>query len=371
MSDIKILYVDDEQNNLNSFKAAFRRSYIVFTAISAKEALDILEQNDIHVIIADQRMPEISGVELFKMIQEQNHLATRMLLTGYTDINTLAEAINEGHIFRYITKPWNELELDTAIKNGFEFYRAKIELRNKVEELQKTNDDLNRFIYSISHELKAPLASILGVVNLVKLENDNKNETTEEYWSIIEESCLRLDRNLTNMLQYYKNRKPTNENEEINFEELINDLISLHNRATPAEGELTFIKNIHQPVKFFGDKFRIEIILSNLISNAIKYQKPEEKDKKVIINAEINPQEAKLEIKDNGLGVSVISQEKIFTPFFRGDYQKGTGLGLFIAKEALEKINGTIKMESVVGEGTSFSITIPNSNQTFINTMDK
>jgi len=371
VSDIKILYVDDEQNNLNSFKAAFRRSYIVFTAISAKEALNVLEQNDIHVIIADQRMPEISGVELFKMIQGQNHLATRMLLTGYTDINTLAEAVNEGHIFRYITKPWNELELDTAIKNGFEFYKAKIELNKKVEELQKTNDDLNRFVYSISHELKAPLASILGVVNLVKLENKNKSETTEEYWNIIENSCLRLDRNLTNMLQYYKNRKLANEKEEINFEELISDLISLHNRATSAQGELTFIKNIQQPVVFYGDKFRIEIILSNLISNAIKYQNPEEVEKKVIINAEINPQEAKFEIKDNGLGISVDAQEKLFTPFFRGDYQKGSGLGLYIAKEALEKMNGTIKMESVAGKGTNFIITIPNSNQTIINTMAK
>ena len=85
---------------------------------------------------------------------------------------------------------------------------------------------------------------------------------------------------------------------------------------------------------------------------------------------EINPQEAKLEIKDNGLENFHNFWEKILL-HFSGDYQKGTGLGLFIAKRPMEKINGTIKMESVVGEGTSFSITIPNSNQTFINTMDK
>ncbi|MBK7098317.1 MAG: hybrid sensor histidine kinase/response regulator [Sphingobacteriales bacterium] len=360
MRDIKILYVDDEQNNLNSFKAAFRRSYDVFTAISAKEALEVLGQNDIHVIIADQRMPELSGVELFKMIQEQNHLATRMLLTGYTDINTLAEAINEGHIFRYITKPWNELELDTAIKNGFEFYKAKIELKNKVEELQKTNDDLNRFIYSISHELRAPLASALGVINLAKLENVNKeNKTVAEYWKIIEESCLRLDHNLSSTLQYYKNTRLVSAIEEIDFERLISSLIALHDRANHFVGPVQFITHFNQPLKFYGDAFRIEIILGNLISNAIKYQKPEEPEKKIIIDVEVNNSDAIIVIEDNGRGISIDQHEKVFTQFFRGNYQEGAGLGLFIAKEALEKINGTLTLKSNINEGSVFTVIIP------------
>jgi response regulator RpfG family c-di-GMP phosphodiesterase len=155
--NVRVLYIDDEENNLQAFKASFRRQYEIYTAISAAEGLKILQNVSIQVILADQKMPGTTGVEFFKSITETFPDPIRILLTGYTDIEALADAINHGDIYRYITKPWNDLELHNSIKNAYDAYRAKIDLRNKVAELEKTNDELNRFIYSISHELRAPL----------------------------------------------------------------------------------------------------------------------------------------------------------------------------------------------------------------------
>src|SRR3989442_955763 len=120
---IKIIYVDDEQNNLNSFKAAFRRDYEIHTALSANEAEVLLNEHvDVHLIIADQRMPGCTGVEFFSSIIKKHPDPRRILLTGYSDVESLIGAINNGHIYRYVAKPWNELELRNTIQNAFEVY---------------------------------------------------------------------------------------------------------------------------------------------------------------------------------------------------------------------------------------------------------
>ena len=119
---IKVLYVDDEANNLLAFKATFRRVYEVFTASSAVEGLSVLNDNKVHVIIADQRMPQSTGVEFFDVVRTAHPDPVRILLTGYTDAETIIDAINKGQIYRYIKKPWDELELQTTIKNAYDSY---------------------------------------------------------------------------------------------------------------------------------------------------------------------------------------------------------------------------------------------------------
>src|SRR5690606_28360750 len=210
--------IDDEENNLHAFKAGFRRQYEIYTALSAAEGLKILENISVHVIIADQKMPHTTGVEFFKSIISIYPDPIRILLTGYTDIEALADAINHGDIYRYITKPWNDLELHNSIKNAYDAYRAKIDLRNKVAELEKTNDELNRFIYSISHELRAPLVSTMGVINLVKMEG--VYEANSEYWGLIETCSNRLDYYIQKTLQYYRNNKMISEHTLVDFEQL-------------------------------------------------------------------------------------------------------------------------------------------------------
>ncbi|HMI05616.1 MAG TPA: hybrid sensor histidine kinase/response regulator [Pedobacter sp.] len=355
MPTIRVLYIDDEENNLNAFKAGFRRQYEIYTAISAAEGLKILENVVLHVIIADQKMPQTTGVEFFKSIAKTHPDPVRILLTGYTDIEALADAINHGDIYRYITKPWNDLELHNSIKNAYDAYKAKIDLREKVSELEKTNDELNRFIYSISHELRAPLVSAMGVINVVKMEG--LYDSCGEYWSLIETCSNKLDYYIQKTLQYYKNNKIASENTLVNFEKLIPELINLYSYT---DKDTHFHVDIKQDSDFYGDAFRIEVILGNLISNAIKYQKEGEGDKKVNIIIEVKNNAAEIVISDNGMGILNEHLEKIFTQFFKIKTNHGTGLGLFIVKEALNKINGKITVSSDLSEGTAFKITIPN-----------
>ena len=144
MSDkkINILYIDDEQNNLISFKATFRIKYNVFTAISGEEAKKVLENNPIDIIITDQRMPNMTGVEFLESILEKYPDPMRILLTGYADMNAVIDAINKGKIFHYLTKPWNEEELDMTIKRAYDVYRLKMDEKELTEKLGVTNEQL-------------------------------------------------------------------------------------------------------------------------------------------------------------------------------------------------------------------------------------
>ena len=139
---INILYVDDEQNNLISFKATFRIKYAVFTAISGEEAIKILDSQPIDIIVTDQRMPNMTGVEFLESILEKHPDPMRILLTGYADLNAVIDAVNKGKIFHYLTKPWNEDELDMTIKRAYDVYKLKKDEKELTEKLGVTNAQL-------------------------------------------------------------------------------------------------------------------------------------------------------------------------------------------------------------------------------------
>ena len=131
-----ILYVDDEQQNLISFKAAFRREYKIMTAISGQEAIEILKEHDVQLIISDQRMPEMTGVEFLENILPVYPDAIRMILTGFSDVEAIIDAINKGKVFRYITKPWDENELRMTIENAKTLFNLQLKNKSLVDELQ-------------------------------------------------------------------------------------------------------------------------------------------------------------------------------------------------------------------------------------------
>lgn len=139
---IRILYVDDEENNLQAFKATFRRDFKIFLAISAKEGREVLEKEEIDIIITDQRMPEQTGVEFLESIIPIHPNPIRVLLTGYTDIQAVIDAINKGQVYHYLTKPWEEDYLRTVIKNAFEVYTLRRENERLTQSLIKANDQL-------------------------------------------------------------------------------------------------------------------------------------------------------------------------------------------------------------------------------------
>ena len=139
---IAILYVDDEENNLFSFKATFRIKYNVQTALSGDGALKILAEKPVHIIITDQRMPEMTGVEFLEKVLEIYPDPMRILLTGYADMEAVVDAVNKGKIFHYLAKPWNEEELDLTINRAYEKYLEKARLKELNEKLETSNDQL-------------------------------------------------------------------------------------------------------------------------------------------------------------------------------------------------------------------------------------
>jgi response regulator RpfG family c-di-GMP phosphodiesterase len=139
---IVILYVDDEENNLISFKATFRIKYKVLTAISGDEAMNVLDQNKVEIIITDQRMPNMTGVEFLEKVIVKYPDTMRILLTGYTDMAAVVEAINKGKIFHYLTKPWDETELEMTIARAHDTYLAQQKIKNMNEDLSTSNDQL-------------------------------------------------------------------------------------------------------------------------------------------------------------------------------------------------------------------------------------
>lgn len=139
---INVLYIDDEPNNIVSFKAAFRRVFNIFSAESAEEGKKVLEQENIHVILSDQRMPKTTGIEFFQSILNTHPDPIRILITGYTDINAVIDAINLGQVYKYLTKPWIEEEVKTSIKNSFEVYDLRTKNRELTQKLMEANEKL-------------------------------------------------------------------------------------------------------------------------------------------------------------------------------------------------------------------------------------
>jgi len=139
---INVLYVDDEENNLNAFKASFRRYFTVYTALSAADASVILNANEIHVLITDQRMPGTLGTELLAQVVKEYPNQIRILLTGFSDIDAIRDAINRGQIYHYLQKPWNDNELKETIEKAYEIYYLKKKQQELSQQLVVINEQL-------------------------------------------------------------------------------------------------------------------------------------------------------------------------------------------------------------------------------------
>jgi signal transduction histidine kinase len=235
-------------------------------------------------------------------------------------------------------------------------------LKEKNDQLKKTNDELDHFVYSVSHDLRAPLTSVMGILNFLKTDVSNVNM----YLQLISTSVTRLDNYICEILSISRNSRTRIENEIINFEEIIEeikeDLAYLEEfKEVIIELDINFEEN---PIIFKSDKIRVKAIFDNLISNAIRYHNPYEDDRFVKITIHINEKEAKINIADNGLGISQKHIAYIFDMFYRAnDQKKGSGLGLYIVKETVLKLTGTIEINSIPNTGTTFHIILPNRIQ--------
>jgi len=233
------------------------------------------------------------------------------------------------------------------------------------EKLLKTNKELDNFVYRISHDLRAPVSSSLGLLNLAKLEladtedQEEKLQNVEEFLDLLNKSMKRMDGFIGDILDYSRNTRMVPEYEPINLHELVNDIYH-QNKFLNNKVDVQLFNNIQPDKLLISDALRLNMILSNFISNSFKFYDRQKSEHHIKINATWKEKEILLEISDNGSGIAPGHQDKIFDMFYRAsDQEIGSGLGLYIVKESVERIKGTIKLSSELGVGTTFTLAIP------------
>lgn len=353
-----ILYLDDEANNLVAFTAAFRRDYDITTTTSVEEAVEHLSRKRYAVILSDQKMPDISGVEFFETIRHDHPHSVRVLVTGYADMVSVIDAINKGHVYRYISKPWNIDELRLCINTCIEKHDREVELLAKTAALEKSNSELEKFVYSASHDLKAPIASILGLIQVVKMQN--KNTEIDPMIDMIDTSAQRLNSFVTNIIHYYQNLKSDEVLKEVNVEEMVQGLMDKH-RSHYQAAHVQVETHFAQSAPLLVDEYRLHIVLSHIISNAFKFLDPSKEVSRINLSSVINREKLFLKLHDTGVGIPADKIPDVFDMFNRNDPKNvGSGIGLYIAKESVNRLQGKIQVDSTQGQGTTIVLEVPN-----------
>ncbi len=250
------------------------------------------------------------------------------------------------------------VEITGAAYNITEQKLAEKKLEHTLKELQKRNHELDNYVYKVSHDLRSPLTSILGLINLIQAEPDP--DTVRKYVDMIENRANKLDDFIKSVLNHSKAINSALQVKQIDFKKLIADTTE-ELKYLPDYSKINIREDIQEAEPFFSDELRISILLKNFISNAIKYLNPGAEASYLHIAVQVTAQEAKLSFADNGIGISEAYVKKVFDMFFRATQSaEGSGLGLYIVKQTVEKLGGTIEVESKLNTGTTFRLTIPN-----------
>ena len=368
-----ILYVDDEPLALETFKAQFRNEFTVHTSSNGLEAQNLLNQHDIAVVLADQRMPQTSGTELLTQIKEQHPKTVRMLITAYSDMDVVVEAINAGNVYRYLTKPYEEDDLRNTIRQGIEtFYligereRLEAEKFELLQRMERSNRlaAIGTLAAGMAHEINNPLTAVSAFLQMMP---DKRREATHdaEYWDeFYKKVCEEMDRIhhlISRMLRYSRfSAKEEYNLEETDLNELLDGMITLLNPEAKKKGN-TFIKEFDSALPIGKmDAERMKQVFMNLVLNAIQAT---EKGTITLRTRETHDKTGgsmlEVTVSDNGSGISEEDLPHLFDPFFTTKHHEGSGLGLLTCHQITETHRGYIEVESQPGLGATFTVRIP------------
>ncbi len=316
----------------------------------------IIESNDkFWQILGGKRLENVSTIDFYKSPSDREFVLGLVKETGKAENIELEIKQIDG------TPIWVSFSIKHYTKeNVLETILVDItETKNNLLELQKVNFELDSFVYHASHDLRSPLRSILGLIDLYRLEDSDK--VKEQCIERIEGSVKRLDDLVQELLSISRNDRVNDPHQEINLMSEINNSIASYFNATNTEN-LQIFTNVRHKHKFKSDATRVRIILNNVISNAIKYRSFERAESIIKIDVKVSMEEAVITVEDNGEGIEESKLPHIFDMFYRATEKSvGSGLGLYIVKKVADKLNATIVVESEELEGTTFKIVIPNT----------
>jgi PAS domain S-box-containing protein len=227
------------------------------------------------------------------------------------------------------------------------------------KELQKINSELDKFVYSVSHDLRSPLTSMLGLIMI--MEGETQDPVVLEYLGMLKKSVEKQDKFIMDILDYSRNARTEIDYRDVDVKEVIQDIRQHLRFMQPDFEKVKLLVTVNNGVAFRSDRTRLYIILNNLMSNAIRYYDRGAESPYLHISADITKETAKLTVTDNGMGITKEDQEKVFAMFYRGtSISQGSGLGLYIVQDAVQRMGGSISLESEPGKGTRFIIDLPN-----------
>jgi signal transduction histidine kinase len=382
-----LLVVDDEQDVLSSVRDWLRIDYRVITFQRGAQALEYLRSGQsAQVILADQRMPEMTGVEVLRQAKAIRPDMTRLLFTAYIEIRTVIDAINQGHVFRYIAKPCDPDELSVIVRQAVEHHNLIVEKNQLLTELKESNARLleaNRlkgaFIEVASHELNTPVTVVLGMIELWKMSQSQSASPTERQWvDRIGAAAARLARTVEKMLKLVRNREFSQalDTEVLELEPLVRRAIDELSPYLELRGQAVSVSIEPDLGTLEADPSKISDVLTNLLANAVKFT-PDGGTIRLEVRAEPAAGDwVRVSVRDQGVGVSLDDQQHLFEPFFTGfdtlrhssgDYQfgkRGIGLGLWLVKTFVELHGGHVEVSSTPGTGSTFAFVIPRSQAT-------
>lgn len=366
--DLKVLVLEDMDEDLELIMRSLKKAGLQFEARrvdTRDEFINALQEYPADVILSDHSLPQFNSAEALKLCRTFGLKIPFILVTGAVSEEFAVNSLKQG-ADNYVLKS-NLARLPSAIANALrqredEVARTKASdaLRLQNEELKKINRELDSFVYSVSHNLKAPLMSVLGLINLAKMEDGKHGNIFTSYFEMMERSIHKLDDTLKEILEYSRNARQEVSIDQVDIHRIINDDIEKM-QYIPGSDKIRKEVNINQTAPLVSDSYRLSVIFNNLISNAIKYSDAGKDDPYLKIDADIDEHRAVFVVEDNGIGIAQEYLAKVFDMFFRATMAKeGAGLGLYIVKETVDKLHGKVSIESEPRVGTSFKIEIPN-----------
>lgn len=360
-----ILLVDDEVDNVDALERLFRRKFNVLKATSGKEAIQILKRNPVSLIITDQRMPGMSGVDLLAESMDYSPEAIRFLLTGYTDIDSVISAINSGQVYRYITKPWDPVDLTNAVDKAIERYELSAELKEKnlkletaLSELRTLDEAKSNFMILINHELKTPLTSMLSFLEL--LRETQLNQEQEKYLTRICQSAERLQTLIQDSLELVSAETGTMpiKNSSVHLKKLLAELVKAFEPMMEKKGMSVDLTLEVDGVKADGKALRS--VLMRLLDNAVKFGN--EKSVVELISRPLPGGRVEIILANEGKSLKSDALAKILKPFSLDEdimhHSKGNGLGLSVVQAILRRLGAQLDLKSTKGKFLA-SISLP------------
>jgi signal transduction histidine kinase len=363
---LRILCLEDDHEDFDFITETLERGGFACVAsrVDGREAFeDALATFKPDIVLSDHALPQFDSTEALAIAKAAMPQVPFILVTGAVSDEFAVRTLKLG-ADDYVLKS-NMARLPSAIEIALKQKEAELakmkasqELAHRNEELVKINRELDSFVYSVSHDLRAPLMSILGLTSLAKKEKDIEN--LNRFNLMIESCVVRLDATLRDIIEYARNARQDVRVEEIFLKEMVYDAFRKL-EFTPGFQSIDRKVNVRSTAPFCSDKYRLSVIFNNLISNAVKYADSSKTGSWVQIEIFNDDKVATIVFRDNGIGIREASLPRIFEMFFRGtEKREGAGLGLFIVHETVQMLKGTISVESRLGEGTAFRIMIPN-----------